>query len=85
MKPSVFNVWIYFRSFVIDRLRLSCFQESPESKRSKQSEDRVPDVAATEPIDNPAFSENNDEVSCFTTVFLSRFGILIIMSAKVLA
>ena len=46
------------------------FKESPKSKRSIQSVDREADVTLNEQKENPAFSENNEEVS-FERIYIT--------------
>ena len=46
------------------------FKESPRSKRSIQSVDKEADVTLNEQKENPAFSENNEEVS-FERIYIT--------------
>ena len=59
------QVKIHFKeiNFLNCNITQFAFKESPESKRSIQSVDRVADVTLPEQNENPAFSENNEEVS----------------------
>ena len=45
-------------------------KESPNSKRTIQSVDREADVTLNEQKENPAFSENNEEVS-FERIYIT--------------